>query len=166
MKNVGLIFLLFSFLSCSKDSDTKIDPNLIGLWENSFELGIGAIPSDQNEGFEHVAQYIFNVDRSFERGSFIRNIDTGSILAYSQRYLGTYEIDGNRLNLTFDYWGAEPLDDQYSGLKGIAELVLVSENETWGFSYSIRENKKLIFDYDPCGPLENCVDKTTLFRIN
>jgi len=161
-----MVLVLISLLSCSKDNDDKIDLSIIGIWENSFELGIDDIPSVQNEGFEHVAQYTFNLDRSFEYGSFIRNIDSGSILAYSHRYLGTYEIEGDRLNLTFDNWGAEPLDDQYSELKSVDELVLVNENETWDFSYSIRENKELTFKYDPCGPFENCVDKTTLFRIN
>jgi len=142
-------------LSCARDNDFKLDANLIGLWEKSFEIGIGDISSIQNEGFEHVAQYTFNLDQSFEYGSFIRNIDSGTILAYSQRYLGSYQIDGNRLNLTFDHWGAEPLDNQYSDLKNVDELVLVNENETWSFSYSITDNSTLLFDFDPCGPLEN-----------
>ncbi|EAR00022.1 lipocalin family protein [Maribacter sp. HTCC2170] len=165
MKKIGFYLLLISFLSCSKDNDDIINTDLVGIWENTFILEIGDISSVQEEGFEHVVQYTFNLNQSFEYGSFIRNIDSGSILAYSHRYLGHYGIEGNRLNLIFEHWGAEPLDNQYSELKNINELVLVTENETWSFSYSISQNKKLVFDYDPCGPLENCIDKSTLYRI-
>jgi hypothetical protein len=168
MKNVILfLFILGILTSCSNNNDNNPeDSQLIGVWERSYNVEIGEIPSIQNEGYEYVGQYTFNPDQTFELASFIRNIDSGDILAYSQRYLGIYEIDGNRLNFINDYWGAEPLDDQYSDLKSIDELTLIYEEETWGFSYSISLNKELLIDFDPCGPLENCVDKVTFFRIH
>ncbi|NER17618.1 lipocalin family protein [Spongiivirga citrea] len=166
MKKIGLFLVVISFLSCSKGKDSTIDPNLIGLWEISSELGINDIPSVQNEGYERVTQFNFNMDGSFEFGSFIRNINSRSILAYSQRYLGTYEIEGDRLNLTYDYWGAQPLDDQYGDLQSLDELILVNENQLWSFTYSISDNQKIVFDYDPCGPAENCIDSSTLYRVD
>jgi hypothetical protein len=165
IKKIGIYLGLISILSCHRNDDVKTTSNLIGVWEKSVKVESGEIPGIQNMDYEYVAQYTFTPDQTFELASFIRNIDSGEILAYSQRYLGTYEIEGNRLSFIYDYWGAEPLDDQYSDFKNIDELTLIFEEENWGFSYSLSLNKELLIDFDPCGPLENCVDKVTFFRI-
>ena len=165
MKKLGCILLCLVFLSCSKNNEGETDLQLIGQWENSFEIKLGDFPSVQELGYEHVAQYSFQLDRSFEYNSFIRHMETGNILAYAKRFVGTYTLEGNRMNLAYTHWGAEPLSDPFEELKGINDLVVINEVETWGFAYAISDNQKLVFNFDPCGPAENCLGSMTLFRV-
>ena len=161
MKRLFTFMSIAVFLSCSVDDDNSLNADKIeGVWENTNEIASGDFPNLEDENYEYVLQYKFLSDRSFERYSFIRNTETDSIAGYNSKSQGNFSTKGNRMELLFDQYN----NTETAEFQTLDELTLVQEDVEWSFNFSVNQDE-LLFDFDPCGPLANCIGEIKLKRV-
>lgn len=160
------IFLLAIILITGCSGELTHSPfDIYGTWGHSSAIG-------EDEGFENISgnllrvdRYIFKKDNSFESFTFVMEEDSFEILGYQSRSEGTFSKQGNRLNLNYNIYSSDNAENDFPLLPK-DELRLVSENIKWEFNFSILDNNSILrFDFDPCGPAENCVGGLTLVRV-
>ncbi|WP_373056178.1 hypothetical protein [Zunongwangia sp. H14] len=74
---------------------------------------------------------------------------------------GNFNTEGNRMNLIYDQWNSNTEASQFISLD---DLSLMQEEVEWSFDFSV-DGEELLFDFDPCGPLEFCVGELILNRV-
>jgi len=150
------------FLSCSVDDDNVSNTeNIEGVWEKTNEIDSEDFPDLEGENYEYVLQFKFISDHSFESYSFIRNTETDSIAGYNSKFHGNFSTEGNRMELLYDQYNS---NTEASDFEDHDELILVQENVEWSFNFLVNQDE-LLFDFDPCGPLANCVGELELKRV-
>ncbi|MCM4161231.1 hypothetical protein FHG64_03070 [Antarcticibacterium flavum] len=164
MKRILLIILII-LTGCSRDSSPG-NSKIFGTWGRSFAFNPAAVGEEGTGNLLSVTRYIFKNDYSFESFTFLMNEDSMEIPGYWSRKMGTFTQQGNRLFLIYDLYntGGEALSDFPHIDK--EDLVLAAEGVEWEFNFSILEDNSILkFEFDPCGPLENCVGEMTLVRV-
>jgi hypothetical protein len=161
MKRLFAIMSIFIFLSCAVDDESGTNPeNIEGVWEKISEINSEDFPDLDDENYESVLQFTF-LNNNFESYFFIRNTVTDSIIGYNLKFQGNYSTEGNRMELLYDQYNS---NTEASDFEDLDELMLVEENVEWSFNFSVK-NDELIFDFDPCGPLEYCIGELNFKRI-
>lgn len=164
MKKLLLIAIII-ITACSKDS-APAGPEIFGTWGRSAAVNPHEVQDDYVGNYLSVTRFIFKNDNTFENFSFVMDEDSLEIIGYWNRMQGTFSQQGNRLLLVYDLYNAEPVVGSDFPYMDKEELVLAAEGLEWEFNYSILENNSILkFDFDPCGPLENCIGGMTLVRI-
>ncbi|MDT0677492.1 hypothetical protein [Autumnicola musiva] len=163
MKRLLSLMTILVLFSCSND-DNNIMPNgeeILGVWEKTYEISNEDYPDLEDEDYDYVRQFEFLDDETFESYTFLRNTSTNTIEGYSMQMKGTFTTEGNRMNLIYDQWNSNTEASEFVSLD---ELELIQEDVEWSCDFSI-DKEELLFDFDPCGPLENCVGEITLERV-
>jgi len=157
----GLLF--FAFVSCQKEdflveeiSSNSINNSLIGNWY------LEDVPFDT---LKLKRGYTFKQDNSFESFEKVTN-SSGDILGYRHRFIGKYEVKGDKLTLfysqhyTYDYNKGEYEDIE--DLKPAREADIPKSG-----TRDFRQDKNTLTLYFlPCGPNELCTTLTfmTLYK--
>ena len=159
-----LILLTVLFLTgCSSDDETISDTAIEGVWEKTTIVDSNEFDElDENLNYESVIQYKFLKASKFESYTFIRAIESSEIAGYMFKELGSYTINNNRLSLISDRWISQ---DDSGALQSLQELSLNEQEVEWSFNIILEQNT-LIFNFDPCGPAENCIGSITLNKVN
>lgn len=161
MKRLFTFMSIAVFLSCSLDDDNSSNvENIEGVWEKTNEIISENIPNLEDENYEYVTQYKFLSDRSFESYFFVRNTETDSIVGYNSKSKGNFSTKGNRMELLYDQYN----NTESAEFQTLDELILVQEDLEWSFNFSVNQDE-LLFDFDPCGPLANCIGEIKLKRV-
>lgn len=156
-KQVFAVLLLLLVTACSSDNDDiKTDLNLVGIWERSMVISPEDVGNDLEEGeYFYVNRIEFSSDNSFIEFYYLINGENQEIIGYYSKNEGTYKTRGDRLEFHFNQWIS---NEEYNQLfVPLENLVLINENQGYSLNYSFQNNQSLlIFNFDPCGPLENC----------
>ena len=162
MKRLLSLLTILMLLSCSGDDDNMANTeNIAGVWENSTALDTENYPELEEGNYNYVLQFKFLGDRTFEGYSFLRNTENDNIVGYNVQMKGDFTTEADRINLVYDQWNSNTEASEFVSLN---ELSLIQEDVEWSFDYSVN-NEELLFDFDPCGPLENCIGEITLERV-
>jgi hypothetical protein len=163
MKKILVIAILI-IAGCSKEASHP-EVEIYGTWGQSFSMSPEDIFLETTGNYLSVNRYIFKNDNSFESFSFVMDEDSFEILGYWSHMDGTFSTQGNRLILNFNRYSIDNAENDFPLLPK-EELSLVGEDIEWEFNFSILDNSSILkFDFDPCGPLENCVGSLTLVRV-
>ncbi|MDT0644562.1 hypothetical protein RM553_17105 [Zunongwangia sp. F363] len=163
MKRLLSLITILVLLSCSNDDDTGMPNNeeVPGVWETSYEINNEDYPDLEDGDYEYVLQFEFFSDGTFESHTFLRDISNNAIQGYNVQMKGNFTTEGDRMNLIYDQWNSNTEASQFVSLD---DLSLIQEDVEWSFDFSV-EDEELLFDFDPCGPLEYCADELTLERV-
>ncbi|SKB36361.1 hypothetical protein SAMN05660776_0728 [Salegentibacter holothuriorum] len=162
MKRLFFILNVFLLVSCSSDDEVRTNiKDIVGVWEKSSDISAEIYLELEKGNYDFVLQYKFLDDSTFESFSFVRNSDTDNIIGYRSHSEGSFFIKGNRMNLNYNQYNS---DIEASQLVDSADLVLIDQDVDWSFNFSIN-NDELLFDFDPCGPYENCIGELNLKRV-
>lgn len=162
MKRLLSLILFFALISCSSDDENiSNEKNLPGVWENTYEINNEDYPNLEEGDYAYVLQYKFLSDKTFESYTFLRNTITNTIEGYQVQTKGNFTTEGDRMKLIFDQWNSNIESTQFVSLD---ELILIQEDAERSFNYSVNR-EELLFDFDPCGPLESCIGEITFERV-
>jgi hypothetical protein len=163
MKKIFLLAIIL-ITGCSREA-THPTIDIYGTWGHSSDIGEDAGFENISGKLLHVDRYIFKKDHSFESFTFVMDEDSYEILGFRSRSEGTFSKQGNRLNLNYNMYSSYNAENDFTLLPK-EDLSLVGEDIDWEFNYTILDNKSILkFDFDPCGPAENCVGGMTLVRV-
>ncbi|MDT0689854.1 hypothetical protein RM549_08660 [Salegentibacter sp. F188] len=161
MKRLLSLIVIFTLISCSSDDENiSNEKNLLGVWENTYEINNEDYPDLEEGNYEYVLQYEFLSDKTFESYTFLRNTSTNTIEGYHVQTKGSFTTEGDRMSLIFDQWNSNIESTQFVSLD---ELILIQEDGESSFDYSVNQ-EELVFNFDPCGPLESCLADITFER--
>lgn len=161
MKNSIFAILILLFVTgCSTNDDKPMrDSDILGTWNRSHEVLAEDVENDLEEGvYLYSHKITFSLDNSFTEYFYLANKEDLKIIGYLSKNVGTYTIEGNRLHFSYDMWYSS---EEYSSLfVPLEELILRDEDQVESPNYSFSGNRtKLMFDFDPCGETQNCLDK-------
>lgn len=160
MKKLLFVAAILLFVSsCANDDDTVIqleNSDLQGDWSMTSETDV------ENETWK--VTYTFSLSGGFEAVTAYKNQESNALIGYGYKREGSYSFKQDSIIINTEKEFVVPGDSDYY-VEDSSELEErdVFYSNTMG--YSLTENRsKLTLKYKPCGPLENCVAETILFK--
>lgn len=152
-----LVFaLISSIISCSQESDDFSSIHIIGEWENTSAI--------ENTNFDQSLIYYFKSNNIFEVYRIVKEENTNEVHGYLYYAQGTYSLEGSSL-LLFDSVVYEH-DDTSSPFSDFDQLTLSDDQFEEAITISFNDNNtELVFIYEPCNALENCLTSQSFKRI-
>ncbi|MCL6266939.1 hypothetical protein [Flagellimonas myxillae] len=143
-----LVLATHAFYSCSDQDDFDIETSLVGTW-SVFRYEISEFPqSNVHQRLE------FKIDGSLIRSDVVTDSSDKQILGYVSQALGTYEVDGDRIKLS--YPGIHFQSDTSVPFVALNDL----EFQEVGFfhEYVFSLTKTDLYMSYICKPNENCAN--------
>jgi hypothetical protein len=168
MRNLYLIFSICILASCSNDDESipNID-NIYGSWEKTDDIPAEQFDLDTNYNYSVKQELNLNRDNSFEWLISIIKNDSGDIMGYRQKEIGSFSQNVNKLVFNFDRF--EPEQNSESNpyiLSTLENLMLTDQNIIKNYSFKVFNNDKtLLFDFPSCGPNSTCLADIELNKV-
>lgn len=157
MKKLTIMAALLAVLiSCSEDLNETPNNLLVGTWENSYNL--------EDDDLTTSLIYNFHPDNSFDLSRVVVNSSTSEILGYRYKSTGSYQVNGNQLTTI------ETESYIHNDLTGLYtdedDLELSDYTKQMKVIFTISDQPNILtFEYEPCGPLENCIGEQRFKRL-
>jgi len=168
MRNFYLIFSIFILVSCSNDDESipSID-QIYGSWEKTEDISSEQFDLDNNYNYSVKQELNLNKDKSFEWLHYTINTESGEIIGYRQKEIGTFSQNGHKLIFKFDRF--QPQQNSESNayiLSTLENLILTDQNVTMDYNYKVFNNfKTLLFDFPSCEPNSTCPADIVLNKV-
>lgn len=147
----SLFLLLFSCDITESNSDL-----LLGTWVDEDEIYV-------SDGIKYLStvELTFYEDDKWETERLVYSADSNILLGYRFSAKGSYNINKDKLTRI---WEAQKSSNDELILFSVTKLIpeqieLIEEH----IEITVSVNS-LTLDYPPCGPLENCIDKSVFTK--
>ncbi len=144
--------------SCDTSIESLADsPN--GIWFNQDQF----VPDD-NTVRPLIQRYTIQLlsDGRFECERTVRETASDEVLGYRYFATGHFSVEGNILRIVLEQSFTN--DDALAPFATRQEWRPAANTKETIVSYTI-DNNRMIWRYSPCGPLEDCIDELTFFRM-